>query len=63
MADFRITIDVRDVAGGDIDALANDIRDQFGDDFDAAQGDFTVTVAQKQGTSYFTRNEGDDELA
>ena len=62
MPDFRITIDVRDVAGGDIDSLAEEIEREHGDDFDAAQGDFVVTIAQKSGSSYFTREPGDDVL-
>lgn len=63
MPDFRITIDVKDVAGGDIDALADDISATHGDDFDAAQGDFTVSVSQKVGSNFFGRDPGDDVIA
>jgi len=62
MPDFRITIDVKDVAGGDIDFLAEQIRNEHGDNFDADNGDFIIRVSQKQGENYFERDPGDDVL-
>ena len=62
MPDFRLTIDVKNVAGGDVDALADDILEAFGEEFDAAQGDFVIGVTQKHGSGYFARDPGDDDL-
>lgn len=44
MPDYRITIDVKDVAPGDMRALRDGILEKWGDDFDAARGDFEVQV-------------------
>ncbi len=62
MPNFRITIDVKDVAGGDVDMLAQDILDEHGANFDADNGDFTVVVSQKVGDTFFTRDPGDDVI-
>lgn len=60
MADFRIIVDVKDVAGGDIDMLAEDIAEDFGGNFDIDSGGFSVRVQQKVGDNYFSRDPGDD---
>lgn len=53
MSDFRITIDVKDVAKGDVRNLVAQIEVDHGDDFDMARGDFVVSVSEKQGDRYF----------
>ena len=62
MPDFRITIDVKDVSGGDIDALADSILDDHGVEFEAEQGNFTVRVSQKLEDNFYNRDAGDDVL-
>lgn len=51
----RVIITVLDVTGGDVDMLASDIESD-------EDGTFFVRMSQRQGTSWFTRDEGDDEL-
>lgn len=51
----QVIVTVLDVAGGDVDMLASDIESD-------EDGTFNVRMAQRQGTSWFTRDEGDDEL-
>jgi hypothetical protein len=62
MPNFRITIDVKDVAGGDVDMLAQDILDEHGMNFDASKGDFTIIVSQKVGDNFYMRDPGDDVI-
>jgi len=62
MPDFRITIDVKDVGGGDVDMLVQDIERDYGDDFDADKGDFVVRASQKVGDNYYSRDPGDDVI-
>lgn len=47
---YRITIIVKDVAEGDATDLAQRIYDEHGEELDAPLGDFTVTVAQIDGS-------------
>lgn len=51
--DFRITIEVKDVARGDIKSLIEQILEEHGDAFDVHQGDFIVSAAVREGNSYF----------
>lgn len=53
MSDYRVIIDVKDVAQGDIEDLCDDILDEFGRKFDADNGDFEVRPLVKVGDSYF----------
>lgn len=46
---------VREVTGGDVDALAEDIGNDV-------SGDFSIRVSQRQGTGWFVRDPGDDDL-
>ena len=43
---YRITIDVLDVARGDVQQLVSDILNEHGDSFDHARGDFDITVSE-----------------
>ena len=64
MPDFRITIDVKNVAKGDIKSLCQSIVDAHGDDFDAARGEFVVRTAERPGQSgenYFSYDWEEDE--
>ena len=61
MADFRVTIEVKDVAKGDIKGLVEDILDAHGDNFDAQVGDFVVSTSVQEAGSYFPYNWEDDE--
>jgi len=62
MADFRVIIEVKDVAGGDVDILVEDIERDFGEEYDAEKGDFKVYAQQKVGENYFSRDPGDDVI-
>jgi hypothetical protein len=53
MPDYRITIDVRDVAAGDIFDLAQKIWDDHADDLDAKLGDFKIVVTKTVGSSSY----------
>lgn len=53
MPDYRVVIDVRDVAQGDIETLCEEIITQHGESFDAERGDFEVRPLVKVGDSYF----------
>jgi hypothetical protein len=55
MADFKILINVEDIGVGDIDDLTDDINDLL-----EPYEKFTMIVSQKVGTSYFSREIGDD---
>lgn len=50
---YRITIDVLDVARGDVKALVSDIMAEHGDSFDAARGDFDITVSEYRDGNLF----------
>lgn len=44
MPDFRLIIDIKDVAEGDATSLAQAIWDENAESFDASLGDFQVSV-------------------
>lgn len=62
MPDFRITLDVKDVTGGDVDMIVEDLHRDYDDDLDASAGDFAITVHQKVGDNFFSRSPGDDDI-
>jgi len=47
MADFTITIKIKDVAAGDAETLAQDIWDNNAESFDAARGDFEIHISRE----------------
>jgi len=53
MPNFRIVIDINDVAEGDATTLAQQIHDQHGESFDASLGDFKINVARISGNFAF----------
>jgi hypothetical protein len=44
MPDYRIVVDMKDVAQGDATSLAQTIIDEYGEGFDVATGDFAIRV-------------------
>jgi hypothetical protein len=46
MPNFKVTIDVLDVAVGDIRSLVDDIIERHGESFDMGQGDFSISVSK-----------------
>jgi hypothetical protein len=46
--DYRIVIELRDVADGDVSATAQRIWDEHAEENDAARGDFTLRVYRLQ---------------
>lgn len=46
MPNFKVTIDVLDVAVGDIRSLVEDITDRHAESFDASRGDFSISVSR-----------------
>lgn len=53
MADFRVTIEIKDVGKGDVLMLVDEIMATHGDNFDAARGDFTISATKKVGENQF----------
>jgi hypothetical protein len=53
LPNYRVTIDVRDVARGDILNLVDDIMHSHGKSFDASRGDFVITASVEEHGSYF----------
>lgn len=53
MPDFRIVIDVKDVALGDVIGLAGDIWNVHANDLDAHLGDFKLSVVKVNGDHAF----------
>lgn len=51
MPDFRVTIEVKNVARGDVHDLCQEILDRHGDAFDAGHGEFVVRTAERPGQS------------
>lgn len=51
MPDYRIRIDIKNVARGDVVSLCEDILAKWGDDFDAARGEFVVRTSKREGQS------------
>lgn len=51
--DFRVTIELRDVAVGDAVSLAQDVWDTHANNFDAKLGDFEITVVKVNGPHAF----------
>jgi hypothetical protein len=51
----RVIVTVLDVTGGDVDMLASDIAND-------ADATFVIQLAQREGASWFPRDEGDDDL-
>lgn len=49
MPDYRITIDIKDVADGDVNDLAQDIWDSHAEGLDASRGDFKLRVMRVEG--------------
>lgn len=49
MADFRITIDIKDVTEGDVTGVADDIWNTHANDLDAHLGDFKLSIAKVDG--------------
>lgn len=50
---YRITIDVLDVARGDIQSLVSDIIAEHGNSFDIARGDFEISVSEYRDGNLF----------
>ena len=61
MPDFRVTIEIKDVARGDIRSFVNSVFDDHGADFDAGRGDFEIHVSERQGSNYFPIDVDSDE--
>ena len=59
MANFRIIIDVPDVGGGDIDAIAQDLEVVISS---FVEDEFTMKVQQVAGDNAFSRAPGDDVI-
>lgn len=53
MPDYRITVDIKDVADGDIQHFVENLEKYHGPDFDIDRGDFAVSVSKREGSSYF----------
>jgi hypothetical protein len=53
MPDFRIVIDAKDVALGDVLSLANDIWEDYAESFDATSGDFKLKIVKVNGDHAF----------
>jgi hypothetical protein len=47
--DYRIVIELRDVAEGDATTIAQDIYDTYADDLDAKLGDFEMSISKVEG--------------
>lgn len=64
MPDFRVTIDVKNVARGDIVTLCESLIANYGEDFDSARGEFAIRTAKREGQSgenYFSFDWQEDE--
>lgn len=61
MPDFRLNIEIKDVALGDVRDLAEQIMDDNGDGFDAARGDFVITALEKAGENVWVPVELEEE--
>jgi hypothetical protein len=46
MADYTITVVIKDVAEGDVTDVAQEIWDTHAAELDASRGDFAVTIAR-----------------
>lgn len=53
MPDYKVTINVKDVAKGDIKDLVDAILEAHGESFDAANGEFVVTASERHGDGWF----------
>lgn len=53
MSDYKITIELKDVAKGDVQGLVEHLELEVGPDFDIARGDFVVSCSEKIGDTYF----------
>lgn len=53
MPDFVLTIDVKNVAKGDVRGLVDRIMERHGEDFDAERGDFAIRVSERHGDAFF----------
>lgn len=53
MPDYRLTIEMKDVAEGDVANLAVAIMNEHGEEYDASRGDFAITASKLEGSSYF----------
>lgn len=61
MADFKVTIEIKDVGKGDVKGLVESILEEHGDNFDAQRGDFVVSASVKEHGSYFPYDWEEDE--
>lgn len=66
MPDFRITIDMKNVAKGDVVSFCENLLSEHGDNYDAARGEFVIRTSERPGQSgenYFPFDwaEDDDE--
>jgi hypothetical protein len=50
MPEYRIEIDIKDVAEGDVTTLAQDIWDNNAESFDAKLGDFALSIYKVDGS-------------
>lgn len=60
MPDYRMTIEIRDVALGDVRSLRDSIMEEHGDNFDAGRGDFTITAQEKLSDNFYANVELDE---
>jgi len=62
--DYRVTIDVKNVARGDVISLVESILATHGEDYDAARGEFVIRTSKREGQSgenYFAFDWQEDE--
>jgi hypothetical protein len=51
--DYRITIEVKNVADGDVETIAQEVWDKYAEDYDANRGEFDVSVSRRENNSHF----------
>lgn len=61
MPNFKLTIEVNDVARGDMRDLAEAILSDHGDDFDSSRGDFKIEVLESVGVGVWAPIDLEDE--
>lgn len=61
MPDFRITIDMKNVARGDVVDFCTHLLAMHGDDFDAERGEFVIRTSEQSGENYFPFDWAEEE--
>jgi hypothetical protein len=47
--DYRITIEVKNVADGDVETIAQEVWDKYAEDYDANRGERTTVTSTRAG--------------